>query len=381
MEKTLDTESFRAGHFEKGTGYSYFVPEPINNQWQWKDAQLSTLLEKASISLGELNSFARLVPNIDLFIQLHVTKEAVISSRIEGTQTNIDEALLPEEEINPERRNDWLEVRNYSEAMKHAIKDLEKLPLSSRLLCKTHERLLSGVRGKHKMPGEFRKSQNWIGGASLNDAAFIPPAYTYVNELMGDLENFLHNEDIHVPALIRIGIAHYQFETIHPFLDGNGRIGRLLITLYLVSKKILQQPLLYLSVFFEKNKSLYYDNLTRVREKNDLIHWLKYFLTGVDETARQASNTLSEILKLKENVENTLRNTAGRRAHTALVLLSYLFKEPFIHVKQAEEICNLSTKAANGLVNLFVQQGILKEVSGKTRYRLFLFEPYLNLFK
>ncbi|MBZ0191109.1 hypothetical protein KsCSTR_33220 [Candidatus Kuenenia stuttgartiensis] len=198
---------------------------------------------------------------------------------------------------------------------------------------------------------------------------------------MGDLENFLHNEDIHVPALIRIGIAHYQFETIHPFLDGNGRIGRLLITLYLVSKKILQQPLLYLSVFFEKNKSLYYDNLTRVREKNDLIHWLKYFLTGVDETARQASNTLSEILKLKENVENTLRNTAGRRAHTALVLLSYLFKEPFIHVKQAEEICNLSTKAANGLVNLFVQQGILKEVSGKTRYRLFLFEPYLNLFK
>lgn len=217
MKKTLDIESFRAGHFEKGTGYSYFVPEPINNQWQWKDAQLSTLLEKASISLGELNSFARLVPNIDLFIQLHVTKEAVISSRIEGTQTNIDEALLPEEEINPERRNDWLEVRNYSEAMKHAIKDLEKLPLSSRLLCKTHERLLPGVRGKHKMPGAFRKSQNWIGGASLNDAVFIPPAYTYVNELMGDLENFLHNEDIHVPALIRIGIAHYQFETIHPF--------------------------------------------------------------------------------------------------------------------------------------------------------------------
>jgi len=374
-------EAYKSGRIEKGLQYSYFVPETINLQWEWQDPQLGTLLEKASISLGELNSFARLVPNIDLFIQLHVTKEAVISSRIEGTQTNIDEALMPEEEISPERRNDWLEVRNYSEAMKNAIKELEHIPLSSRLLCKTHERLLSGVRGKHKMPGEFRNSQNWIGGASLSDAVFIPPAHTYLNELMGDLENFLHNENIHVPVLVRIGIAHYQFETIHPFLDGNGRIGRLLITLYLVSQKILHQPLLYLSVFFEKNKSLYYDNLTRVREKNDLMHWLKYFLTGMDETARQSSNTLSDILKLKEQLENAMRNAAGRRTQSALILLTHLFKEPFISVRQAEEICNLSKKAANDLVSLFVQQGILKEISGKTRYRLFLFESYLNLFK
>ena len=374
-------EAYKSGRIEKGLQYSYFVPELINLQWEWQDPQLGTLLEKASISLGELNSFARLVPNIDLFIQLHVTKEAVISSRIEGTQTNIDEALMPEEEISPERRNDWLEVRNYSEAMKNAIKELEHIPLSSRLLCKTHERLLSGVRGKHKMPGEFRTSQNWIGGASLSDAVFIPPAHTYLNELMGDLENFLHNENIHVPALVRIGIAHYQFETIHPFLDGNGRIGRLLITLYLVSQKILHQPLLYLSVFFEKNKSLYYDNLTRVREKNDLMHWLKYFLTGMDETARQSSNTLSDILKLKEQLENAMRNAAGRRTQSALILLTHLFKEPFISVRQAEEICNLSKKAANDLVSLFAQQGILKEISGKTRYRLFLFESYLNLFK
>ncbi|MFA4935586.1 MAG: Fic family protein [Candidatus Methanoperedens sp.] len=377
----MDIEAYKSGHMEKGFRYGYFVPELINRQWEWKDPLLGTLLEKASISLGELNSFARLVPNIDLFIQLHVTKEAVISSRIEGTRTNMDEALLPEEEINPERRNDWLEVRNYSHAMKEAIKELEQLPLSSRLLCKTHERLLTGVRGKHKMPGEFRSSQNWIGGASLNDAIFIPPAHTYVNELMGDLENFLHNENIYVPALIRIGIAHYQFETIHPFLDGNGRIGRLLITLYLVSKKILHRPLLYFSVFFEKNKSLYYDNLTRVREKNDLLHWLKYFLTGVDETAKQASNTLSEVLKLKEQIENRLYDTAGRRTDTALVLFRRLFEEPFIRVKQVEGICSLSTKAANDLVSLFVQQGILKKISGQTRYRLFLFEPYLNLFR
>jgi len=374
-------ETFKAGRLEKGLSYRYFVPELINRQWEWKAPQLSTLLEKASISLGELNSFARLVPNIDLFIQLHVTKEAVISSRIEGTRTNIDEALMPEEEISPARRNDWLEVRNYSEAMKNAIKELEQLPLSSRLLCKAHERLLSGVRGEHKMPGEFRRSQNWIGGASLNDAIFIPPAHIYINELMGDLDNFLHNESIHVPALMRIGIAHYQFETIHPFLDGNGRIGRLLITLYLVSQKILHQPLLYLSAFFEKNRTLYYDNLTRVHEKNDLIHWLKYFLTGVDETARQASKTLSEILKLKEQLENRLHERAGRRTPSALVLLTHLFKEPIISVKQAEGICDLSKKAANDLVSLFVKQGILKEISGKTRYRLFLFATYLELFK
>ena len=374
-------EAFKAGRLEKGLSYRYFVPELINRQWEWKAPQLSTLLEKASISLGELNSFARLVPNIDLFIQLHVTKEAVISSRIEGTRTNMDEALMPEEEISPARRNDWLEVRNYSEAMKNAIKELEQLPLSSRLLCKAHERLLSGVRGEHKMPGEFRRSQNWIGGASLNDAIFIPPAHIYINELMGDLENFLHNESIHVPALMRIGIAHYQFETIHPFLDGNGRIGRLLITLYLVSQKILHQPLLYLSAFFERNRSLYYDNLTRVHEKNDLMHWLKYFLTGVDETARQASKTLSEILKLKEQLENRLHERAGRRTPSALVLLTHLFKEPIISVKQAERICDLSKKAANDLVSLFVKQGILKEISGKTRYRLFLFATYLELFK
>lgn len=377
----MDIEAFKSGRLEKGLNYRYFVPEPVNRQWEWKDPRLSTLLEKTSISLGELNSFARLVPNIDLFIQLHVTKEAVISSRIEGTQTNIDEALMPEEEISPERKNDWLEVRNYSEAMNNAIKELEIIPLSSRLLCKAHERLLAGARGEQKMPGEFRRSQNWIGGASLDDAIFIPPAHTYVNKLMGDLENFLHNESIHVPALVRIGIAHYQFETIHPFLDGNGRIGRLLITLYLVSQKILHQPLLYLSVFFEKNKGLYYDNLTRVREKNDLMHWLKYFLIGLDETARQASNTLSEILKMKEQVEKTIRREAGRRTHSALALLTHLFKEPIISVKQAEGICDMSKKAANDLVSLFVQQGILKEISGKTRYRLFLFAPYLDLFK
>lgn len=376
-----DIETFSAGRKEKGVEYLYFVPEPVNVQWQWKDVQLGVLLEKASISLGELNSYARLVPNTELFIQLHVTKEAVISSRIEGTQTQLDEALLPEEEVLPERRNDWLEVRNYMAAMSGAIQQLERLPLSSRLLRQAHELLLSGVRGQHRQPGEFRRSQNWIGGSSLKDAAFIPPAHHYIDQLMGDLENFLHNREIVVPSLVRIGIAHYQFETIHPFLDGNGRIGRLLITLYLVSEKILHKPLLYLSSFFEKNRMLYYENLTRVREKNDLLHWLKYFLVGIDETARKAAQTLSEVLALKQDTERCITESSGRRAKTALTLLSHLFVNPVVTVKQVQQICGLSTKSANDLVTFFHDEGILKEVSGQTRYRIFAFSEYLDKFE
>jgi len=380
MEKP-QIEKFTSGHLEKGVAYRYFLPNKINFQWQWADGSLNTLLEKASIKLGELNSFARLVPNIDLFIHLHVTKEAVVSSRIEGTQTNMDDALLPLEEISPEKRNDWLEVNNYTQALNTAIKELEKLPLSSRLLRQTHSILLQGARGEHKMPGEFRRSQNWIGGNSLADASFIPPAHNYVDELMGDLENFLHNTDIEVPALIRIAMAHYQFETIHPFLDGNGRIGRLLITLYLVSEKIMEKPLLYLSMFFEKNKGLYYDNLTRVRDKNDMLHWLKYFLVGIAQTAELAVETLSKILHLKERHETQIKTQWGRRSSSGLILLEYLFQEPVIRIKTIASVCGLSTKAANDLAVQFINSNILIEVSGQTRYRVFVFQEYLEMFR
>jgi Uncharacterized conserved protein len=374
-------EKFHAGDFEKGFNYSYFVPATINRQWEWSDGHLSALLEKASIKLGELNSFARLVPNIDLFIHLHITKEAVISSKIEGTQTKIDEAVLPEEEILPEKRNDWHEVQNYTRAINVAIERLKTLPLSTRLLKETHAILLSGVRGESKMPGEFRSSQNWIGGNSLADAAFIPPSHEYVNELMSDMEKFLHNNDIHVAALVRIGLAHYQFETIHPFLDGNGRIGRLLITLYLVSEKILEKPLLYLSVFFEKNKTLYYDNLMVVREKSDLLRWLKYFLVGIEQTASQAVATLTAVLKLKEGAEEKIRNNFGRRSPKALILLTRLFEYPSVTVKEAQEICSLSKKTAGYLIDEFVGNGILKEITGNTRNRIFSFQAYISLFQ
>ncbi len=374
-------EKYKSGHLQQGAGYKYFIPAKVNDHWQWTDAQLNTLLEKAAVQLGELNSYARLVPNIDLFIELHVTKEAVISSRIEGTQTNIEEAILPEEEIMPERRNDWQEVRNYTTALNSAIANLKTLPLSSRLLKAAHEKLLTGVRGAHKLPGSHRTSQNWIGGSAPANAVYVPPAHIYVEELMGDLENFLHNEAINVPALIKIGIAHYQFETIHPFLDGNGRIGRLLITLFLVDQHLLHQPLLYLSTWFESNKAHYYEHLTQVRVNDDMLQWLKYFLTGIEKTAREAVATLSEILKLKQQLETEIHKNWGRRTQSALLLLNQLFTHPAITVKKAQEVCGLSKKAAGDLVDSFEKAGIIRELTGQSRNRVYTFTVYLGLFQ
>lgn len=377
----IQLEKYVSGKNEKDpTGYSYFMPSLINQQWKWEEQSINTLLEKAAIKLGELNSYSKLVPNIDLFIQLHVTKEAVVSSRIEGTKTQIEEALMDENEISPEGKDDWQEVNNYIKALNQAITELETLPISSRLIKKTHQILLDNARGENKQPGEYRRSQNWIGGNTLADAVFIPPHQKNVDELMGDLEKFLHNEDIKVPALIKIGIAHYQFETIHPFLDGNGRIGRLLITLFLVDQKILNKPLLYLSAFFEKNKSLYYDNLTFVRTKSDMTQWLKYFLVGVAETAEDATQTLSDILELKTKLEISITTKFGKRSNNALLLLQFLFTKPIVHVNQVKEVTRSSYKSANDLVSDFVNVGILKEMTGQNRNRIFGFDQYLKMF-
>ena len=355
-----EIEKFEAGHYETGYNYNYFVPNKIDEEWKWEDPSIGKLLEKAAIKLGELNSYSRLVPNIDLFIQLHVTKEAVVSSRIEGTQTRMDEALLPEIEVNPERRNDWKEVNNYIVAIKN-------LPISSRLIRNIHRILLDSVRGEHKLPGEFRRSQNWIGGASLADAKFIPPHHQYVDELMGDLEKFLNNDQVNVPSLIKIAIAHYQFETIHPFLDGNGRIGRLLITLFLVKEHILDEPLLYLSSYFEQRKDLYYDNLNNIRIKNDLLQWIKYFLVGIEQTATKAVETLSSMIKLKGDIESHIRQNYGKRSTNAIVLLHALFRNPFITIDQASNICGVTYKAANDLVKLMQNDNIVREMTGQNR--------------
>lgn len=376
----MELEKFEAGHYEKGVAYKYFVPNTINQEWTWQSASINRLLERAAVKLGELNSYARLVPDIDLLFKLHVTKEAVVSSKIEGTHTTMDEAILKREEVSIERRDDWQEVNNYMQALNEAVAELDTLPLSSRLLRQTHRTLLSSVRGEHKQPGEFRRSQNWIGGHNLATASFIPPHDQYVPDLIGDLENFLHNDKIEVPALIRIGIAHYQFETIHPFLDGNGRIGRLLITLYLVSEGILEKPLLYLSAYFEQNKSLYYDNLTVVREQNDLVRWLTYFLHGIEQASIQAVQSLTNTLALKARMETEIQEHFGRRAPSALLLLRALFETPALTVEKAAIICDLSYKAANQLVAQMQEAGYLRETTGQSRNRIFVFEPYLKAF-
>jgi len=311
---------------------------------------------------------------------MHIIKEANTSSRIEGTATTLDEAVLPKkEEIAPERRDDWEEVQNYVKAMNGAIEELEKLPLSNRLLLQTHAILMQGVRGHHKTPGEFRRSQNWIGGTSLSDAVFIPPHHDELPELMSDLEKFWHNEEIEVPHLVRIAISHYQFETIHPFLDGNGRIGRLLITLYLVSHKLLAKPSLYLSDYFEKNKGAYYDALTRVRDSNDLAHWIKMFLVAVIATAEKGKTTFQKILALRNKVEGQIL-TMGRRAKNAQKLLMLLYKEPMVNTVTVSKKLKISNVAAHKLVKAMSDTSILVELTGFKRNRLFQFKRYFDLF-
>ena len=376
----MDIKDFKAGSYKAGYEYRFFSPEKINHSYFWSDEAINELLEKASLKLGELNSFSRFVPDIDMFIIMHIFKEAVVSSRIEGTNTNIEEALIEENEIEPERRDDWKEVNNYVSAMNIAIDTLKTLPLSNRLIKNTHKILLSSGRGERKIPGEFRRSQNWIGGASLADAVFIPPAHTELAELMSDLEFFLHNSEIKVPHLVKIAIAHYQFETIHPFLDGNGRIGRLLITLYLVSSGILDKPLLYLSEFFERNKSLYYDNLNFVRTKNDLGQWIKFFLTGVAQTAEDSVTTLKKITDLKASIEKDRILLMGKRSSRGLEFLHKLFTKPIVTIKDVQAMTGLSPKAANDLVKAFADQKILVEITGYQRNRVFVFNEYVGLF-
>lgn len=372
-------KSFKAGkHINQGT-YKSFQPEKINKEWKIDNMELISLLGQADRHLGRLDMYSEYIPNIDLFISMHVLKEATQSSKIEGTKTNIEDALLDKEDINDEKRDDWEEVQNYIEALNSAITNLEKLPFSSRLIKRTHKILLQGVRGKHKLPGEFRNSQNWIGGVSINDATFIPPIHSSINEYMGDLENFVHNNITFFPDLLKVALIHYQFETIHPFLDGNGRVGRLMITLYLVEKGILKKPILYLSDFFERNRTLYYDNLTRVREKDDINQWFKFFLVGVIETAKSSVNAFDNILKLQKEVDAQVQKL-GSRSKNAQVIINYLFQRPIIDAAKVKELTNLSSPSVYKLIYELENLEIIKEMTGGKRGKIFMFKKYTNLF-
>jgi len=372
-------ETFKAGRWQPRYQYKSFEPMPVNHVWTWEDPRINTLLEQATRALGELNAFSLIVPDIDRFVEMHVVKEAQSSSKIEGTQTGIDEVLMAEEHIRPEKRDDWREVRNYVNAVNMAIAQLPQLPLSNRLLKQTHATLMQGVRGERKQPGEFRTSQNWIGGSSLADAAFIPPHHASVPDLMGDLEAFWHNEDIAVPHLIRVAISHYQFETIHAFLDGNGRIGRLMIPLYLVSHGVLAKPSLYLSDFFERNRASYYDALMNVRVGNDLTHWVRFFLNGVAQTATKGKEVFQQILALRTQAEQSILDL-GKRAALALQALKYLYQQPIVDARGLGMGLNISVPTANNLINALIYKNILEEVTGQQRGRNYAFVRYLKLF-
>ena len=373
-------EEFVSGSYKQQYQYKSFQPALINQVWSWDDPRINVLLERATRSLGELNAFTLIVPDVDLFIQMHIIKEANTSSRIEGTRTEMDEAVLEEEAILPERRNDWREVQNYVKAMNTAIEELKTLPLSLRLLRHTHEILMSGVREKRKTPGEFRRSQNWIGGASLADAAFIPPHHNDIADLLTDLEAFWHNDNVAVPHLVRCALSHYQFETIHPFLDGNGRIGRLLITLYLVSHGLLNKPSLYLSAHLEKHRSSYYDALTRVRLSNDIGHWVRFFLQAVVETAESGKKTFQRILALRQELDAEILKL-GRRAENGQRLILYLYGTPTITVNKTMELLAIKYVPANSLIATLVDMGILQEITGFQRNRIFLLRRYIDIFR
>jgi Fic family protein len=372
-------EDFKSGVYRNQYQYKSFLPAGVNQEWIWNDPRINVLLEKATQALGELNAFSRIVPNVDLFISMHILKEANTSSRIEGTKTEIDDVVKEADAVVPEKRDDWQEVQNYVQAMNEAIQHLDTLPLSLRLIRRTHEILMNNVRGKHKAPGEFRSSQNWIGGSSLADAAYIPPHINDMQDLLDDFEQFIHNDKIMVPHLIRCAIAHYQFETIHPFLDGNGRIGRLLITLYLVSNNLLLKPTLYLSEFFEKHRGQYYDALTRVRESNDLGHWVRFFLQAVVDTAEKGKVTFDDILKLHRSTENNLVKL-GRRAENAKKLLMHLYQSPVVNIRQVEDLLDINYARANSLVTRLVSMSILQETTGFSRNRIFVFRRYVDIF-
>lgn len=358
--------------------YKAFIPNPLPFELDM-DPTLQSLLSKADLALGRLDGVADILPNVDFFILMYVRKEATLSSQIEGTQATFIDVLKAEAKIeDSEVHKDVDEVLNYIEAMNYGLERLKEFPLSLRLMKEIHLKLLKGVRGEWKTPGEFRTSQNWVGGPSIETAAFVPPPHAEIMRLLGNLEDYMHNTSP-LPILIKTGLIHAQFETIHPFLDGNGRIGRLLLTFYLCQQGILRKPLLYLSDFFKTHRRDYYDKLNYFREKDGIEGWLKFFLEGVIVTSEKAVDTARKIISLRED-SVTKVTSMGRSAEKGMILLNHLFQSPIVRVKDVERILSLSNPNALSLVTKFADKGILQELTGFKRNRVFSYVDYISLF-
>ncbi|MDR3424654.1 MAG: Fic family protein [Alphaproteobacteria bacterium] len=379
-------KSTRAGvYVRQPTGYRAYIPKPLPPHPALSippSSELQKLLSESDRALGRLDGSIQTLPNPDLFMSMYVRKEALLSSQIEGTQASLSDVIRVEANLSDAGyRGDADEVINYVTAMNYGLERLKTIPLSLRLIREIHEKLMKGVRGGKMQPGEFRRSQNWIGpqGCTLADAFFVPPPQEEAVKALGDLEIFLHENDS-VPPLIKIGLAHAQFETIHPFLDGNGRMGRLLITFFLCNKDILQKPVLYLSYYFRKRQDEYYNRLQRVRDFGEWEEWLRFFLTGVTSVAKQATETAKRIVSLREDHRRLIIERFGNSSGNAMRVLEHMYERPYLTVNTVKEMLGISFPNASKLIDKFVNAALLVEITGRSRNRIFRYSSYMDLF-
>lgn len=375
----MKLETNRAGILKRmQSDYECFIPHNLKELKLDIDDQLQSLINKAYLLLGRLDGMAITLPDIDLFVSMYVQKEAVISSQIEGTQASLIDVL--QKDRNNEKIKDTEEIVNYIKATNYAFKRLEDLPLCMRLIKETHSVLLSGVRGNEKSPGEFRKSQNWIGytGCTLNTASFVPPSPEEMEHSLSDLEKYIH-EDSSISNLIKTALIHYQFETIHPFLDGNGRMGRLLIVLFLKERGLIEYPVLYLSYFFKKNRNRYYELLNNVRIKGEFEEWIKFFIEGICEISEDAISSIQKIIKLKRIDMEKIRNIPKGNISSLLLVYDYLLKHPFLETEDIRLLSDLSKPTVNKLLETLTELEILELVEEKKRYKQYVYKKYVDI--
>ena len=376
----IAVESFLSGKYRNNGDFKSFIPSPINDTWVWSSSEINALLSQADRELGALSTYPELIPDLDIYIRMHIRVEANKSNRIEGTKTSIEEDMLPKENLVSEKRDDVQEIENYIKAMDYGVKRIidDDFPFSSRFLRELHQILLQGVRGEYKIPGEFRRSQNFIGGSKPSDAVYVPPSIADLDAAMEDFDRFANRND-DLPVLIRLAIMHYQFETIHPFLDGNGRIGRLMIPLYLLSRNILGKPCFYISDYFETHRSEYYAALQDTRVRNDMERWICFFLRASIATARKAKDTFNRVLRLVDKYNRYIAET--KSMHTTISsIIREMYSRPIASVAILSEMTGIGVTIVNSAVNTLVADGVLSEITGGKRNRVFMLTEYMEIF-